>query len=101
IALEKSPLRLHEDHANARRLAEGLAALPGLRMDAAKVKTNIVIFGCERSGKTAVEVCAALRKHGIWALDTAPFSVRFVTHCDVDRDGIERTLAALKIMLST
>jgi threonine aldolase len=101
IALEKSPLRLHEDHANARRLAEGLAAIPGLRMDPAKVKTNIVIFGCERSGKTAVEICAALRKHGIWALDAASFSVRFVTHCDVDRDGIERTLAALKIISST
>jgi threonine aldolase len=101
IALEKSPLRLHEDHANARRLAEGLAAIPGLSMDAAKVKTNIVIFGCEQSGKTAIEICQALRKHGIWALDTAPFSVRFVTHCDVDRDGIERTLAVLKMILSS
>ena len=96
IALEKSPGRLHEDHTNAQFLAKGIAALPGLKIDPAKAKTNIVIFDCEGTEKTAVEICDALREKEIWALDTAQYSVRFVTHCDVDRAGCERALRALK-----
>ena len=96
IALEKSPGRLHEDHENAQFLAKGIAGMPGLKIDAAKVKTNIVIFDCEGTGKTAVELCDLLREKEIWALDTATYSVRFVTHCDVDRAGCERALGALR-----
>ena len=96
IALEKSPGRLHEDHENAQFLAKGIAAMPGLKIDPAKVRSNIVIFDCEGTGKTAVEICDLLREKEIWALDTATYSVRFVTHCDVDRAGCERALMALK-----
>jgi len=45
---------------------------------------------------TVVPACDLLREKEIWALDTATHSVRFVTHCDVDRAGCERALAALK-----
>jgi threonine aldolase len=96
IALEESPKRLHVDHENARHLSEGIAAMPGLKIEPSKVRSNIVIFDCELTGKTAVELCDLLREKGIWALDTATHSVRFVTHCDVDRAGIERALAVLK-----
>jgi threonine aldolase len=95
IALEESPRRLHVDHENAQLLAKGIATMPGLKIDPAKVKTNIVIFDCEGTGKNAVELCDLLREKGIWALDTATHSVRFVTHCDVDRSGCERALVAL------
>jgi threonine aldolase len=95
IALEESPGRLHIDHGNARLLAEGIARMPGLKIDPTKVKTNIVIFDCEGTGKNAVELCDLLRLKEIWALDTDKYSVRFVTHCDVDRAGCERALAAL------
>ena len=50
VALETMVDRLAEDHANARRLAEGIAKVPGLRVDLASVQTNIVIFGVERPG---------------------------------------------------
>ena len=96
IALEQSPARLHIDHENARRLAEGVARLPGLSIDPHKVRTNIVIFDCAKTGKTAVQFCEALFARGIWAQDTAPYSVRLVTHCDVDRAGSERALAVLE-----
>ncbi|HYL84498.1 MAG TPA: GntG family PLP-dependent aldolase [Candidatus Angelobacter sp.] len=96
IALEKSPGRLSVDHDNAQLLAKGIAAIPGLKIDAAKVKTNIVIFDCEGTGRTAVELCDLLREKEIWALDTATYSVRFVTHCDVHRAGCERALVALR-----
>jgi threonine aldolase len=96
IALEKSPARLHIDHENARWLAEGIAEIPGLKIDPEKVRSNIVIFECKGTGMTAVELCDALYPHGIGAQDTALYSVRMVTHCDVDRAGCERALAVLK-----
>jgi threonine aldolase len=100
IALEKSPLRLHEDHANARLLAEGIEQISGLRIDPAKVRTNIVIFDCEGTGRTAVQLCEELQRQGVWAQDTAQYSVRFVTHCDVDRAGCERALTVLRETLA-
>ena len=70
--------------------------ISGLQIDPAVVKTNIVIFDCESTGLNAVQLCEALQPHGIWALDTAPYSVRFVTHCDVDRPGCERAIQVLR-----
>src|SRR6202165_701153 len=76
IALEKAPARLHIDHENGRRLAEGIAQIRGLRIDAKKVRSNIVIFDCSGVGKTAVELCESLYRRGIWAQDTATCLVR-------------------------
>jgi threonine aldolase len=96
VALERSPKRLHIDHENARRLAEGVAEIRNLRIDPKKVRTNIVIFDCSKTGKTAVELCEALSLRGVWAQDTALYSVRFVTHCDLNREGMERALSVLQ-----
>jgi threonine aldolase len=96
VALERSPGRLHIDHEHARRLAEGVARIPGFAIDPAKVRTNIVIFDCEKTGKTAVEWCDVLYARSIWAQDTARYSVRLVTHCDVSALGIERALTVLQ-----
>jgi len=95
IALQKSPGRLHEDHANARYLAEGIAKIRGLSIDPELVVSNIAIFDCTATGKTAVELCDLLHARGIWAQDTALYSVRMVTHCDVNRAGIDRALQEL------
>jgi threonine aldolase len=96
VALEKSPSRLHEDHQHAKRLAEGIACMPGLKIDATRVRTNIVIFDCSGAGMNAVELCDALHARGIWAQDTGFYSVRMVTHWNVDRAGIDRTLVELE-----
>jgi len=96
VALEKSPSRLHQDHENARRLAEGIVRVPGLKIDPAKVRTNIVIFDCSGSGMNAVEICDALHGRGVWAQDTGYYSVRLVTHWNVDRAGVERSLIELE-----
>jgi threonine aldolase len=100
LALEKSPSRLHEDHENAKHLAHGIASIPGLQIDPASVKSNIVIFDCTASGMNAVELCDALQPKGIWAQDTAPYSVRMVTHWNVDRAGIDKALAELRALAS-
>ena len=75
---------------------KGLAKIPQLKIDPAKVQTNIVICDCSQTGKTAVEFCEELYPHGVWAQDTALHSVRFVTHCDVSRAGIERALPIIR-----
>lgn len=94
IALEESPKRLHVDHENARRLAEGVAAMRGVVIDAEKVRTNIVIFDVTATGKTSAEIVEALKQEEIYAI---PFgkAIRMVTHCDVSGDDIEATLRAL------
>ena len=94
IALEESPKRLHIDHENAKRLAEGAANLKGVSIDAEKVQTNIVIFDVSATGKTAAEICAALKDQNILA---SPFgkAIRMVTHCDVSREDVEKTLIFL------
>jgi threonine aldolase len=99
IALERSPGRLHIDHENARHLAERLSELPGIRVDLRRVQTNIVIFDVLGTRKTAADICAALEAKKVLALSTGPHEIRMVTHCDVDRAGIDRALEALKGVL--
>lgn len=96
IALENSPGRLHVDHENARYLAEQLATIPGLELDPRRVQTNIIICDCSKTGKTAIEFCEELREFGVWAQDTEKYAVRFVTHCDVDRAGIDQAVEKIR-----
>ena len=100
IALEESPKRLHVDHENALRLAEGVANLKGVSIDAEKVQTNIVIFDVSKTGKTSAEICDALKKENILAI---PFgkAIRMVTHCDVSHEDIETTLKFLSLVLNS
>ncbi|HZI19061.1 MAG TPA: GntG family PLP-dependent aldolase [Pyrinomonadaceae bacterium] len=98
VALEETPPRLAEDHANARRLAEGLAEIRGVRVDPERVRTNIVVFDLD--GADATRVCARLREeHGVLASPFGPATIRMVTHYDVSAEDIERTLAALSRVL--
>jgi threonine aldolase len=89
-ALDHHVERLAEDHARAKRLAEGLAELPGVDLDPASVDTNIVIFAVPDSGA----FCSALAEEDVAMSRFGPTRVRAVTHLDVDDDGIERALAA-------
>jgi threonine aldolase len=95
VALESMVDRLAEDHVNARRLADGLVALPRIRLDLNNVQTNIVIFHVERPGGAGELVSGCLaRKVKIHQI--GPASIRCVTHKDVDAGDIDRTLEALR-----
>ncbi len=98
IALEESPKTIHSDHENARALAEGVANLKGVSIDAEKVVTNIVIFDVSETGKTSAEICAALKDNEILAI---PFgkAIRMVTHYDVSREDIEKTVQILSSII--
>ena len=95
VALEESPKILQRDHENAKHLAEGLAKIPGITIDPAKVVTNIAIFDVRQTGITGAEISAVLGKRNILAGATDKFLVRMVTHYDVDRSKIDRALEAL------
>jgi threonine aldolase len=100
LAIETMVDRLADDHAHARRLADGLGALPRLRVDPGTVQTNIVIFQVDRAGGAAELVAGCLaRKVKIHAI--GPDAIRCVTHKDVDRDDIDRALQAFREITAT
>jgi threonine aldolase len=92
-ALDHHIDRLADDHALARRLADGLAGIDGLQLEAPQ--TNILFVDLTGAAK---EQSAALLKHlasyGIQA--TGLYRLRFVTHLDVDAEGIDRAIAAIR-----
>ncbi len=98
IALTESPKHLHVDHENAKRLADGAANLKGVSIDAEKVQTNIVIFDVSATGKTSADICAELKENKILAI---PFgkAIRMVTHTDISRTDIEKTLQILSSII--
>lgn len=98
LALEESPKRLYEDHANARRLAFGLAELSGISIDAEKVVTNIVIFDVSGTGRSGPKLCCELKEQGVLASGFGN-SVRMVTHRDVSSGNIASAISALKRIL--
>lgn len=98
IALEEGPKRLHEDHANARLLAEALSHLEGIAINPDAVETNIVIFRVTGSLSNH-ELVARLKERGILASTVGPESIRLVTHLDVSRaDCIAATEALTESM---
>jgi len=84
LALKEGPARLHEDHGNARLLAETVAQSPAVSIDLDAVETNIVIFSLEQPGSAPAFV-AGLKQQGVLASAIGPSAVRFVTHLDVSR----------------
>jgi threonine aldolase len=94
IALEQMPARLHEDHANARLLAEALSHMQSVEIDADKVQTNIVIFKLKGS-LTAAALVARLKAHGILCSALGPDTIRLVTHMDVNRAACVAAAEAL------
>ena len=83
IALEEGPKRLHEDHAIAKLLAEGVAAIKGITIDLATVQTNVVICDVSATGKTSSEIATSLKAAGVLLGTVNPQLVRFVTHLNV------------------
>jgi threonine aldolase len=95
-AMDHNVERLAEDHANARRLAEAVATLPGIRLDPRHVETNIVIFDLDESLGAAADFVQRLRERYVWVIPTGPSQVRAVTHLDVSREQIDRAIAVFR-----
>jgi threonine aldolase len=93
-ALDHHIDRLADDHALAHRLADGLERIPGVSV--VRPDTNIV-FANLAGGRTPA-LLEHLARHGVLA--TGLIGLRFVTHLDVDADGIDRALAAVAEFMS-
>ncbi len=94
MALEEGPKRLHEDHANARLLAEALAHMELVDIDLDAVETNIVIFRL-KGERSAADLTARLKARGILMSAVGTSTVRLVTHLDVDRQACVTAAEAL------
>jgi threonine aldolase len=99
IGLTKMVGRLHEDHANARLLAETLANLPGVEIDLDAIMTNIVIFDVGRDDMNAAGLAQALKHRGILANPRSDRRMRLVTHNDVSREDTLRACEVLQEVL--
>ncbi|MGZ4819399.1 MAG: low specificity L-threonine aldolase, partial [Terriglobales bacterium] len=83
------------DHENAKFLAEGLARLPGIKIDPAKVMTNILVCDISETGMTSGEFARRLAEKNVLCGSVNNELVRFVTHMDVDRAACERAVQAV------
>lgn len=101
VALNEMVDRLAEDHANARRLAEGLAAMDGLALDPKDIKTNIVFFKITRPGLTPQELTTRLAAEGVRVGPKEPDQIRVVTNHHVSSDDIEYALDVFSRVLKT
>lgn len=95
IALEDGPKLLERDHRNAKRLAHGLAEIPGISIDPEKVVTNIVIFDVAEAKLSAAEIVAKLREKGVLAIGFGS-QIRMVTHLDIADSDVDAALSAMK-----
>ena len=101
VALDTMVERLGEDHARARRLAEGLARVPGLVLDEGTPYTNMIFMRlAEHVEYPTRKIVEDLHKmHGIRVGIAASRSFRLVVHYWIDDEGVERTVAAFKELL--
>ncbi len=99
VALDTMVARLAQDHQNARILAEGINAIPGMSVDMATVETNMVYVDHSGTGMSTTEVLARMKQAGVLASGRPPEHFRLVTHRhygpeDV-REAVERIRKAL------
>jgi len=100
IALEEMVDRLHIDNENAKRLALGIAGLPGVVLDPDTVDTNIVLVRLVPPAPSAEELFRQLADRGVLSIPLGPDLIRFVTHKDVDETDVERLTSAFRQVLT-
>lgn len=99
VAIDTMVDRLPDDHANAKRLAEGFAeVLPGC-VDPNQVETNMVF--ADLDGRDALAVAGAMYDDGVRVGPIGPSAFRAVTHKDVTPDGVERAIASFARAIKT
>jgi len=101
VSLRTMVERLAEDHANARRLAEGLSQIPGVAVDPPAVRTNIVFFRLvEGVPVTAGEIADHLKvRANVWVSANGPSAFRAVTHYWIGRQEVDLLLNTLRELL--
>jgi threonine aldolase len=99
VALNEMIDRLPEDHERARRLAEGLAEIPGVKLDLYTVQSNIVIFR-PPAGLSPEAVVAEMATEGVRVSNYGLRGLRMVTHYEIDDRAVERALVAAATVMA-
>ncbi|MBI2503758.1 MAG: aminotransferase class I/II-fold pyridoxal phosphate-dependent enzyme [Candidatus Latescibacteria bacterium] len=99
VAIEKMTARLAEDHANARRLCEGLSAIPGFVARQAPVPTNILMVDVGGLGWTSDELIARWKAVGVLCNRRPPSGARLVTHRHISAADVDYALEATREMV--
>ena len=94
VALDHMVERLVEDHANAKRLAEGLNAIEPSLVDPDAVASNILVLDLAASGHSSAEWAERLNGKGLWTRGNDTYRMRFVTHHHVSGDDVDTAIAA-------
>ncbi|MCO4770146.1 MAG: aminotransferase class I/II-fold pyridoxal phosphate-dependent enzyme [Deltaproteobacteria bacterium] len=98
-ALDHHVERLAEDHTRARRLAEEMAVLPGIRVNLETVQTNMAYVDFQGTGRAAAWWVGVLAEAGVFAAATDVTTVRFVTHLQVGDDAVDAAVKAVEAAL--
>jgi threonine aldolase len=101
VALESMIDRLADDHANARRLAQGLAGLDGLAVDVAAVESNIVLVDVLVEGLDAANLAARLAEREVLVLPFGERRLRCCTHHEITPADVDAAIAAFARALET
>ena len=102
VALERMTGRLAEDHARAKKLADGLKQVPGLALDPGTPATNMVFLSLTPDVRsTTEEIIDGLKKRGVLIGAEGERYFRLVTHYWIDDAGIEKAIAAFREVQST
>jgi threonine aldolase len=102
IALNDMTRRLHEDHENARDLALGLNALPGIEIDLAQVQTNMVFIKLTSESRyTGAQIAEKLKAHNILIGMTYPDTFRAVTHYWIKREHVPQVIEAFRQVMAS
>jgi threonine aldolase len=96
VALEKMIDRLADDHENARRLAQGIAKMRGMKVDLKTVQTNMVRLDMSELGVSEEFFILKLREKGILTSAMGKNSIRMVTHRGIEKTHVEKTLQAIE-----
>jgi threonine aldolase len=99
VALDTMVDRLADDHANARRLAEGLAGLRGVTPAPDAGRTNIVVAALDRADIDVDALVERMAGEGVRFFGVGGNRFRLVTHWEVTADDVERALAAFRQLL--
>ncbi|MFC1783617.1 threonine aldolase family protein [Planctomycetota bacterium] len=100
VALTEMIDRLKEDHVRAKKLALGIAEMPGIKLNPDHIDTNIIIFGFVHPKLSQPELVAKLKDNGILA-STPPGGIRLVTHKDIDDEDIDKAISVFRRILTS
>ncbi|MSP38442.1 MAG: aminotransferase class I/II-fold pyridoxal phosphate-dependent enzyme [Deltaproteobacteria bacterium] len=99
VALEEGPKRLHIDHDNAKRLAQGLAQIPRIRIQPENVQSNIVLYDVGETSLSAAAFVGGLAERHVLGGAVDSHRVRMVTHLDIASADIEQAMYAISAVL--